>query len=652
MRTIISIAALLLSTSVVAQNDPYLFWEPVAYHTEGELAGMVTSRLYVGLNDASDMVVSCFGDDEQVLILESTSVPSWWNHPNNADYVAQGVNPNLYSTSPNLEFDTWITIGAEPGEDTPDVITLESPNNPILGTFLPDGGYDVTTVGDPVGATWFVLPTGQSGSLGGEDLKVLIGQFTTSGQITGQLMLQVFLQGDNQLEWREVVQVPPSPSPIVCDADFDDDGICDEDDPCVGTLDVCGICNGPGAIYECGCADIPDGQCDCDGALYDFNDNGICDNLEVFGCTYAGAINYVEQATTDNGTCIFPCTGDLNGDGMIAVEDLLEMFGVYSQTCVYGCTDPTSCNFNPIANGDDNSCLFLDALGVCGGDCEGDGDGDGICDDVDTCVGELDECGVCNGPGPTQVVIENIVVVYDSVFLPLDNEWFVFPVSADTTFNYTCFGDCGNPVSYQGYDYATVQIGDQCWFAENLRSENYANGDAIPSNLSDSEWTSTFSGAVAVYGEDAGCSDAFDDLNVCDPVQSLNAFGRMYNWYAVDDSRALCPSGWHVPTDTEWTVMTDHLGGEMVAGGQMKTEYGWSGGNNGSNSSGFAGLPNGFRSYWGYFDMAGFQGLWWSSTPDGSHAWSRRLSTNEQVQRNNNYLQQNGFYVRCIKDAE
>ena len=179
-----------------------------------------------------------------------------------------------------------------------------------------------------------------------------------------------------------------------CTSDEDGDGICVEDDPCVGTLDYCGICNGPGAIYECGCTDIPVGQCDCDGALYDFNDNGICDNLEVFGCTYAGAINYVEQATTDNGTCIFPCNGDLNGDGVIAVEDLLEMFGVYSQSCVYGCTDPTSCNFNPLANGDDNSCLFLDALGVCGGDCEGDGDGDGICDDVDSCIGVIDECGV------------------------------------------------------------------------------------------------------------------------------------------------------------------------------------------------------------------------------------------------------------------
>ena len=91
---------------------------------------------------------------------------------------------------------------------------------------------------------------------------------------------------------------------------------------------------------------------------------------------------------------------------------------------------------------------------------------------------------------------------------------------------------CGDPVSYQGYDYATVLIGDQCWFAENLRSENYENGDVIPAGLSDSEWQNTTSGAVAVYGENA--------LN-------LETYGRLYNWYAVDDARGLCPSGCTFP---------------------------------------------------------------------------------------------------------
>ena len=166
---------------------------------------------------------------------------------------------------------------------------------------------------------------------------------------------------------------------------------------------------------------------------------------------------------------------DGNGDGAVTISDLLDLLGLFGDTdidsdgiydSIDDCTDTGACNY---ATNPTESCAYIDVLGVCGGGCEGDGDGDDICDDVDTCVGELDECGVCNGPGPTEVVIEDIVITYDSVFLPLDNDWYVFPVSADTTFTYTCapfFGACGDPVGYQGYDYATVLIGEHCWFAE------------------------------------------------------------------------------------------------------------------------------------------------------------------------------------------
>jgi uncharacterized protein (TIGR02145 family) len=214
-------------------------------------------------------------------------------------------------------------------------------------------------------------------------------------------------------------------------------------------------------------------------------------------------------------------------------------------------------------------------------------------------------------------------------------------------------GDCGNPVGYQGYDYATVQIGDQCWFAENLRSENYANGDAIPANLSDSEWSSTITGAVAVYGEGSStCYNYSPDGDGCDEAWSLNEYGRLYNWYAVDDARGLCPSGWHVPTDGEWTVMTDHLGGASVAGGQMKTDYGWYNGGNGTNSSGFSGLPGGYRYFNGYFYYAGYGGRWWSSSPNGSYAWYRSLYYGSEDVYRNDTNQRGGFSVRCVRDAE
>ena len=128
---------------------------------------------------------------------------------------------------------------------------------------------------------------------------------------------------------------------------------------------------------------------------------------------------------------------------------------------------------------------------------------------------------------------------------------------------------CGEAITYAGVGYSTVQIGDQCWFAENLRTTTYLNGDAIPQNLSAGDWQGTPSGAMTFYNNGP-------------------TYGGLYNWFAVDDARGLCPSGWHVPTDAEWTILTDHLGGEPVAGGQMKTTYGWLDGGNGTNSSGFS----------------------------------------------------------------
>ena len=365
---------------------------------------------------------------------------------------------------------------------------------------------------------------------------------------------------------------------------------------------------------------------------------------------------------------------DGNGDGAVTIADLLDLLGLYGDTdsdldgvwdSVDACVDTGACNY---ASDPTEPCAYIDVLGICGGGCEGDGDGDGICDDVDTCVGELDECGVCNGPGPTEIVIEDITILYDSVYLPQLDEWYVYEFGADTTFSYTCapfFGDCGDPVSYQGYDYATVLIGDQCWFAENLRSENYDNGDAISAGLSDSEWSSTTSGATAVFGEGSStCYTYTPDGDACDEAWSLNEYGRLYNWYAVDDARGLCPSGWHVPTDGEWMTMEMALGmSESEAnstgwrgtdqGTQLKTDYGWNNGGNGTNSSGFSGLPGGSRANSnGVFNDAGNFGNWWSSSPSGSYAWYRYLyNSTENVYRN--YLNQRfGVSVRCVRDAE
>ena len=469
-------------------------------------------------------------------------------------------------------------------------------------------------------------------------------------------------------------------------ADNNNNGICD-------SLEVEG-CTNPDALNYNPEANVNDGSCLVCPPLFSFGctnpsacnfdpyavyNNGSCQFGSCGGCTYELANNYDPEATEDDGSCEFPCSGNVNqnvfdwdDDNTVTIADFLAILSVFGDVDLDddgiwdsqdACTDLEACNY---ANEPSEPCAYLDVLGECGGGCEGDGDGDGICDDVDDCVGVVDECGVCNGPGPTEVVIEDITILYDSVYLPQLEEWYVYEFGADTTFSFECspLFACGDPVSYQGYDYATVLIGEQCWFAENLRSENYENGDAIPSNLSNSEWENTLSGAVAVYGEHVGCYNYSPDIDACDPAQSLNEFGRLYNWYAVDDARGICPSGWHIPTDGEWMTLEMALGmSESEAndtgyrgtdqGTQMKTDYGWSGGGNGTNSSGFSGLPGGFRGLnGGFFYEAGNRGYWWSSSPNGALPWGRYLGDYyEDVGRyaSNPRL---GFSVRCILDAE
>ena len=151
-------------------------------------------------------------------------------------------------------------------------------------------------------------------------------------------------------------------------ADADADGICDDEDECVGELDECGICNGPGAIYECGCSDIPEGDCDCNG-----------NQLDALG------------------VCGGDCEADADADGIC--DDVDDCVGAYDECGI--CNGPGAiyeCGCSDVPEGDcDCDGNQLDALGVCGGDCAADADADGICDDVDDCVGEYDALGFCNG---------------------------------------------------------------------------------------------------------------------------------------------------------------------------------------------------------------------------------------------------------------
>ena len=364
-----------------------------------------------------------------------------------------------------------------------------------------------------------------------------------------------------------------------CLSDADGDGICDDDgvDECVGLVDECGICNGPGAVYACGCFEIPSGFCDCDGGL-DADEDGICDL-------------------------------------------------------------------------DDECVGTVDAAGVCNGECLSDVDGDGVCDDNgnDPCFGELDACGVCNGPGPVyECGCQDLLPgACDCAGSMMDDEGncqdCLTDANGDGIFDTVC-GPClgQTTIHYQGHDYGLVEIGGRCWFKENLTATAYQDGSAIQEVQDLETWNGLSEvGAYIIYGEDS-------------------IYGKLYNGYAA--ARNLCPQYWGLPEVLDWEQLIDSLGGLAVAGGKMK-ESGFSHWNipNGgaSNESGFTALPAGERM----IVEPGVQGLgdaalFWSSGTFIEAAGvtepiiqTLQLSTSTPVAALVGHSIQRGHSVRCLRQA-
>ncbi len=222
----------------------------------------------------------------------------------------------------------------------------------------------------------------------------------------------------------------------------------------------------------------------------------------------------------------------------------------------------------------------------------------------------------------------------------------VTPISESNSF--VAGGTSGScPASVPDIDgnvYQTVLIGSQCWMKENLKVELYRNGVAIPSGLSDVDWQSTFSGAFAVYNNISS---------------NKSTYRLLYNWFAVDDFQGLCPSGWHVPADMEWTQLTTFLGGEFIAGSALKTTGTltaasglWLAPNtDATNSSGFSGLPGAYRDYFGTFNNQGLIGYWWSSSDNKTeYAWYRGLYYLNGFAARDYTMKQDGFSILCLQD--
>ena len=226
----------------------------------------------------------------------------------------------------------------------------------------------------------------------------------------------------------------------------------------------------------------------------------------------------------------------------------------------------------------------------------------------------------------------------------------------------------------------TVTIGKQVWMTKNLNVDKFRNGDSIPQAKTYEEWE-----AAGENKQPAWCY--YDN----DPANGAK-YGKLYNFFAVNDSRGLAPTGYHIPSDEEWTKLTDYLGGSSAAGTKMKSASGWKsitrGGSktcpncsswnaeyrkkvpchtckdtrtvaaskvttsgNGTNSSGFSGLPGGYRGDVGVVAPIGRQGYWWSSTEyDTGSAVKRDLNYYDGVIKSDIQYKTDGFSVRCLKD--
>ena len=240
---------------------------------------------------------------------------------------------------------------------------------------------------------------------------------------------------------------------------------------------------------------------------------------------------------------------------------------------------------------------------------------------------------------------------------------FVFLIFAIILFSFSCSNDkttdpgTGGDETVTDIDdntYQAIEIGNQCWMAENLKVTSYRDGTPIPNVTDITDWSNLKSGAYCNYDNDE---------------DNVDTYGRLYNWYAVNDPRGLAPEGWHVPTDAEWKQLEMYLGmsqSQADAAGWRGTNEGdklkeagttlWNSPNtDATNASGFSALPGGYRDVrYVSFDGLGLIALFWSSTEhnfyDLDRSWHRGLTFN-QARVLRWYTHSGiGFSVRCVRD--
>jgi uncharacterized protein (TIGR02145 family) len=190
-----------------------------------------------------------------------------------------------------------------------------------------------------------------------------------------------------------------------------------------------------------------------------------------------------------------------------------------------------------------------------------------------------------------------------------------------------------------GNNYGIIKIGSQWWMKGNLLSTRFKDGTSIPLVTNATSWTNLTTPGYCWYNNDSNTYK--------------NTYGALYNWYAVNTGK-LCPTGWHVPSDVEWAILINYLGGDTIAGGKMK-ETGtihWQSPNTGAtNSSEFSALPGGYRYNYGAFNYLGTYSSWWSSTESSvNSSWKRELGYVTKDIKRYSYFKSDGYYIRCLRD--
>jgi uncharacterized protein (TIGR02145 family) len=235
---------------------------------------------------------------------------------------------------------------------------------------------------------------------------------------------------------------------------------------------------------------------------------------------------------------------------------------------------------------------------------------------------------------PTGIIYAN-QGLYDVTLVATNSDGNNTMVKSEYMVVYAIIPYCSPAYDIEGNMYEVVEIGSHCWMAENLKSASYTNGISIATGLSSTDWDNNTTGAYKHYNDNSS---------------NNTTYGKLYNWYAINNSNGLCPDDWHVATDAEWTDLYNAVGGISVANPKMRSATGWSP-NSGNNSSGFTALPGGFFGTNSQFAGLGDQAYFWSATQnDATSAFTIQLYNGLDEVFDYAVDKNAGMSCRCVKD--